>query len=62
VLVRALCDALTDEGFEAAGLPDPALVPDALRGTDFDLLLSDRMTPGTDGIQLFRQTAADRVP
>src|SRR5262245_9336855 len=54
-LMRALCESLTDEGFEATGLSDPARAADALRTGEFDLLLSDLMMPGTDGIQLLRQ-------
>ncbi|MBX9579378.1 MAG: sigma-54 dependent transcriptional regulator [Gemmataceae bacterium] len=55
-LMEALCDALRGEGFEAAGFADPAAALDALRGgREADLLLSDLMMPGTDGIQLLRQ-------
>jgi DNA-binding NtrC family response regulator len=54
-LMRALCESLTEEGFEVKGLSDPAAAPDALRDGEFDLLLSDLMMPGTDGIQLLRQ-------
>ncbi|MBN9122765.1 MAG: sigma-54-dependent Fis family transcriptional regulator [Planctomycetes bacterium] len=54
-LMRALCESLTDEGFEARGLSDPAAAPDAIRNGEFDVLLSDLMMPGTDGIQLLRQ-------
>jgi DNA-binding NtrC family response regulator len=57
-LMRALCDSLTDEGFETHGLSDPGLAPDALRGGEFDLLLSDLMMPGTDGIRLLSQARA----
>ena len=53
-LMRALCDSLADEGFTVRGLSDPALAPDALRDGDYDILLSDLMMPGTDGIQLLR--------
>jgi DNA-binding NtrC family response regulator len=54
-LMTALCDSLREEGFEAAGFADPAAALAALRGGEFDLLLSDLMMPGTDGIQLLRQ-------
>jgi DNA-binding NtrC family response regulator len=54
-LMRALRESLTEEGFEVRGLSDPALAPDAIRDGEFDLLLSDLMMPGTDGIQLLRQ-------
>jgi DNA-binding NtrC family response regulator len=54
-LMRALCEALAAEGYETHGLSDPARVPDALRKAEFDLLLTDLMMPGTDGIQLLRQ-------
>ncbi len=57
-LMRALCESLTEEGFEVKGLADPALAPDAIRDGEFDLLLSDLMMPGTDGIQLLRQALA----
>ncbi|MDY3559136.1 sigma-54 dependent transcriptional regulator [Gemmata sp. JC673] len=54
-LMRALCESLTDAGFEARGLSDPALAADALREGEPDVLLSDLMMPGTDGIQLLRR-------
>src|SRR5689334_19013727 len=57
-LMRALCESLGEQGFETHGLNDPALAPDALRQGDFDILLSDLMMPGTDGIQLLRQALA----
>ncbi|MFM8272748.1 MAG: sigma-54-dependent transcriptional regulator [Gemmata sp.] len=54
-LMRALCESLSEVGFEVQGLSDPAGAPDAIRDGQFDLLLSDLMMPGTDGIQLLRQ-------
>jgi DNA-binding NtrC family response regulator len=57
-LMRALCESLTEEGFEARGLSDPALALDAVRDGEFDVLLSDLMMPGTDGIQLLREVLA----
>jgi DNA-binding NtrC family response regulator len=54
-LMRALCDALRDEGFEVAGVSAPEAALAALREGEFDLLLTDLMMPGIDGIQLLRQ-------
>jgi len=55
-LMRALCESLDEQGFETRGLSDPALAADELRAGGFDLLLSDLMMPGIDGIQLLRRS------
>src|SRR5215204_4176975 len=54
-LMRALCDSLADAGFATKGCSAPAEALAALRDGDFDLLLTDLMMPGTDGIQVLRQ-------
>ncbi len=57
-LMRALCESLTEVGFQVRGLSDPTAAPDAIRDGEFDLLLSDLMMPSTDGIQLLREALA----
>jgi DNA-binding NtrC family response regulator len=57
-LMRALCESLAEQGFATRGLSDPAEAPDVLRDGAFDILLTDLMMPGTDGIQLLRQALA----
>jgi DNA-binding NtrC family response regulator len=53
-LMRALCDSLAANGFAPTGLCDPTEAVEALRGGDFDLLLTDLMMPQMDGIQLLK--------
>ena len=57
-LMRALCDGLTAHGFAPTGLTDPRAALDALPGGEFDLLLTDLMMPGLDGLQLLTAALA----
>jgi DNA-binding NtrC family response regulator len=54
-LMRALCDSLSDEGFKVKGSSDPHSALDELRRNEYDLILTDLMMPGMDGIQLLRE-------
>jgi len=53
-LMSALCETLTGQGYETAGFltGEEALV--VLKEREFDLLLTDLMMPGMDGIELIR--------
>ena len=54
-LKDALCETLADEGYKTVGATSGAEGLQALEKQDFDLLLSDLMMPGMDGIQLLRK-------
>ncbi len=54
-LMTALCESLREVGFDATGVAEPAAGLAALQHGDFDILISDLMMPGTDGIQILRQ-------
>src|SRR5947209_4938202 len=54
-LRNALCETLADEGFETRGAASGAEGLQAFSRHDFDVLLSDLMMPGMDGIQLLRK-------
>ena len=56
--VEALCDTLRDQGYEVTGCSNGEAGLQALRSQPFDLLLSDLMMPGMDGIELMRQALA----
>lgn len=57
-LKNALCETLADEGYETTGASSGAEGLKALAKQDFDVLLSDLMMPGMDGIHLLRQALA----
>jgi diguanylate cyclase (GGDEF)-like protein/PAS domain S-box-containing protein len=50
--VRALCDTLRDQGYDASGFTAGEEALQALRERQFDLLLTDLMMPGMDGVAL----------
>jgi signal transduction histidine kinase len=57
--MRALCDTLSAEGFVTAGFSAPQLALAELERSSYDLLLTDLMMPGMDGIALL--AAARRI-
>ena len=54
-LMNALCETLTEENYEVVGRTSGREGLGALEAQTFDMLLSDLMMPGMDGIQLLRQ-------
>jgi len=53
-LMSALCEMLAGQGYETAGFPSGAEALTVLKEREFDLLLTDLMMPGMDGIELIR--------
>lgn len=54
-LKTALCETLADEGYETVGASCGAEGLAHLNKGTFDLLLTDLMMPGMDGIQVLRK-------
>ncbi len=57
--LRALCDTLGLEGYATRGFSSPRDALDSLQPGEHDLLLTDLMMPGMDGIELI--TAAKEI-
>lgn len=56
--MRALCDTLGHEGFATEGASSAAQALEILARQQFDLILTDLMMPGMDGIELLRAALA----
>lgn len=54
-LKHALCETLAEEGFETTGASDAAEGLALLEKRDFDLMLTDLMMPGLNGVELLRK-------
>lgn len=53
-LMKALCESLATQHFAVKGASNPAKALEFISEGQFDLILSDLMMPGMDGIQLLR--------
>src|SRR5688572_543160 len=56
--MQALCTTLADHGYITVGCSSGAAALQALRETEFDLLLTDLTMPEMDGIALLRAAVA----
>lgn len=57
-LMRALCDALADEGYEVTGTSDPIAALEGFGPDCFDVLIVDLLMPGIDGLRLMQRALA----
>ncbi len=53
-LMTVLCETLAGKGYETAGFTSGEKALEVLKHKDFDVLLTDLMIPGMDGITLFK--------
>ncbi|OGG57191.1 MAG: hypothetical protein A3F84_02075 [Candidatus Handelsmanbacteria bacterium RIFCSPLOWO2_12_FULL_64_10] len=53
-LMTALCESLAKQGYKTAGFASGGEAIEALKGQDFDLVLTDLMMPEMDGIALLK--------
>ena len=58
-LQRALCEILAEQGYETTGAANAEAGLKLLQQREFDVVLSDLMMPGMDGIGLLKRTLAD---
>src|SRR4029434_3758673 len=52
--MEALCRTLEPDGYDVTGFTSPVAAVDALRKAPFDVVLTDLMMPGMDGITFLR--------